>query len=112
MRLPERRPETPHAVLEQGPRCTRSGGGEEGQDEGVRVPEDVSSIARACKPTGTERRFPVLPNRSRQLEEREPDRALELGIVLDPDVGDVPELAPGRPLLGEEPLEAHVLCIP
>ena len=60
VRLPERSRETSRAVLEQGPCSPRSCRGEEGQDEDVRVPEDVSAVARAGEATGAERCLPVL----------------------------------------------------
>ena len=79
----ERRRETPDAVLEHRPRRFGVGRGEERQDEHVAVPEHVPAV-RAVRSVRERRPPPRLrPARGDQMEQREPDGELELGVAFD-----------------------------
>ena len=58
-----------------------------GQHEDVAVPEDVAAVAGAAQAARADGRLAVVADRRHQVEEREADRALQLRVALDDDVG-------------------------
>src|SRR5204862_3256640 len=86
----------------------RRGVGEHREDEALGVPEGVAVVAGAGQALRRDRALLGARARLQRVEEREPDRLLQLGVALELDVGTVPELVKVRPLVIEETLPAGV----
>src|SRR5438067_3385067 len=83
---------------------------EEWQDEAVAVPEDMASVARPGQSASADRSLAGIAHGADQVEEREPDRELQLRVAFDHDVRAVPSRRPPRAVIREEALEADALC--
>ena len=93
-------------VLEHRPRGRRVGRGEERQHEDVAVPEHVAAVAGPAQAARSDGRLALVGDRRHQVEQREADRALELRVALDHDVGVLPTRGPRLAVLAEQALEA------
>lgn len=92
--------EPSEAVLEHGPGRSRMRRGQEGQDEGIGVPEHVTPVARPRQASGADRRLPGVSDRGHQVEEREADTQLQLVVSLDDHIGVLPPTRPSLAMLG------------
>ena len=88
----------------------RAGVGEDRQHEPLRVPERVAVVPGAGQPLCGDR--PLLSARTRldRVEQREPERLLELRVTVELDVGLVPEPVKVGALLLEQAVPSGVLC--
>ena len=86
----------------------RRGVRERGEDEGLRVPEDVPVVAGPGQALGGDR--PPLGSRAglQRVEEAEADRLLQLAVAVDLDVRPVPEVVQVLALARHQPVPARV----
>lgn len=82
--------------------------GEERQDEGVRVPEDVTAVPGPAQPACSDRGLAGVGRRRHEMEQREPHCQLELFVPLDDDIGVLPALCPRPPVLCQQTVEADL----
>ena len=81
-------------------------GGQEGKDEDVGVPKDVSAIAGPCQAPGPHSGLSCVGSRRHQVEESEADRKLQLIIAFHHDIGVLPSPGPGPTVLSQQLIEA------
>lgn len=81
-------------------------GGQEGEHEGVGVPEHVAAVSHAGQTTSADRGLTAVRDRCHQVEQREADAQLQLVISVDDHVGVLPPACPGPAVLGKQPVEA------
>jgi hypothetical protein len=86
----------------------RLGVGEHRQHVRLAVPEGVPVVAGPGQPLGGQAAALGSGAGLEDVEQREPDRLLQLRVALDPHVGAVPELVQVGPLLGEQLPQAGV----
>ena len=84
----------------------RRGVGQDGQDEGLGVPEGVPVVAGAGEALGGDRAPLAAGARLQGVKEREAHRLLELGVTFQLDVGALPEVVQVVALFGEQSLPA------
>ena len=82
--------------------------GQDGQDEGLGIPEGMSVVAWPRQALGGDRPPLAAGARLKGVKEREADRLLELGVAVEFDVGAIPEVVQVAALAGEQPLPAGV----
>ena len=100
--------EPPQPVLEHRARRRRVGGREEGEDEDVRVPEDVAAVAVAGQAARARRPPRRVRGRAAEVEEREAGRALQRRRRPSMrDVGGLPARGPGRAVLARAAARAR-----
>ena len=86
----------------------RRGVGQDGQDEGLGVPEGVPVVAGPGQALGGDRAPLAAGARLQGVKEREAHRLLELGVAFQLDVGALPEVVQVAALVGEQSLPAGV----
>src|SRR5690606_24261157 len=82
--------------------------GKDGEGEHLRVPEDVTVVARAGQSLGGNRPHLVACTGLQHVEYAEPDGLLDLRIAIDTDVRVVPELVQVLPLRLDQPVPPRV----
>ncbi len=102
-----RRGEAPDAVLEHGAGSRRMRRREKREHEGIRVPEDVTPIARTGQPAGTDPRLAVVARGRHEVEQREPRCPLQLVVAFDHDIGILPAPRPGATVLVQQHVESQ-----
>src|SRR5207245_7128442 len=87
-------------------RRMRSGVGQDGEHEGLGVPEGVPVVARSGQALRRDRALLCARPRLKRVEERKAKRLLQLDVAVELDVGAIPEVIEIRSLVLQEPIPA------